>query len=499
MIRKLILIFSVGFLMTVPAFAQGVDTLTVMKVTSPPVVDGVVDDVWNDAQGLTVMLGETYDVNDPASIMDCAGCHSFNSNITVTLKAVYTTDHVYFLATWPDSTASFTRGGSWSFAGGSWEKPNSDQSEDRISFLWPMGTIVGDPYNTGGCMAKCHTYWPTDNDPHVSDHGIVDDAWLESGRADMWHSKAARGGAYLGASGSNLTIDPVTHQVIGGTFSMLGFADDKYVDVWAPDSINGEDGGRYGDAGTSAYSHNRISDHSRPKYMETNPIDFADAMFLTQDEIDGAECVGNATTGVSDADAATYWPAYEALDAVVPERILRMPTDSRADLNFGSVWSNGTWTAEIGRVLHSGNDDDVQFDEQSTYLFGVAVFDNSRHGYQHRTSQMYSLVFSGGTGIEEGSAGLPHSFALSQNYPNPFNPSTMVSFDMAERSLVQLCIYDLRGRKVKTLKEGVVGPGHYQLSWDGKDDRGIGMPSGVYIYRLVSGRHVSTRKMLLLK
>lgn len=93
---------------------------------SAPLFDGVVDDIWSSAPELAIALGETYDVHDPASINDCAGCHSYSSNVDVALKAVYTTDKLYLLAKWPDPTASFTRGGSWSFTNGTWEKLNSE-------------------------------------------------------------------------------------------------------------------------------------------------------------------------------------------------------------------------------------------------------------------------------------------------------------------------------------------------------------------------------------
>jgi len=395
-----VLLSYIGVFILKPIFAskssyQGYkeNKLNAIPVTNVPVVDGVVDSIWNDVPELTIRLGETYDVHDPASITDCAGCHSFKSDVTVSLKAVYTTDRIYILETWPDSTASFSRGDSWTFADGKWQKLNPDQSEDRLAFFWPIGEITG-THNTSGCMAKCHTYYPIDTDPHESIHGIVDDAWLENGRADIWHEKTARGSALISASGLDLTIDPVTHEVTGGTFSMTGYVDDKYVDVWAPDSINGEDGGRYGDAGVSAYSYNRISDKSRPKYIEKAPVDYADAMFLTQGEIDAGECSGDPDTGVSVADATTCWPAYASLNAVVPERILVTPKGSRADIEIGAVWHDGFWTAEIVRDLKTNNEDDIQFDTSMEYLFGVAEFENSRHGYEHRTSQMYYLTFT---------------------------------------------------------------------------------------------------------
>ena len=359
-----------------------------------PVVDGVVDQLWSNAPALTVLLGETYDVLDPASITDCGGCHAYASDVRVSLKAVYTPDQVSILAIWNDPTASFTRGGAWEWLGAAWSRAEySEQSEDRMSFFFPIGDIGGNPQNTGGCMTKCHMYWPTDTDPHVSTHGIVDDAWLESGRADMWHSKGARCAPVLGASGSGLSIDPDTHEVTDGVLTVLGYADDKYVDVWQDDSINGEDGGRYGDAGTSSYSHNRIGDKSRPKFMETDPVDYADAMVLLQSEIDGGECVGDATLGVTDAEAMDFWPAYVAVEAIVPERILRVPDGSRADIAFGAVWKDGVWTAEFSRDLDTGNGDDVQFAAGLDYLFNVAAFENSRHGYEHRTSATYTLSF----------------------------------------------------------------------------------------------------------
>ncbi len=368
--------------------------LNAVQVPVGPIVDGRDDDLWSTVPTLTVVVGETRDVYDPSSITDCAGCHAYNSNVQISLKAVHTDVEIFFKAKWNDHTASLTRGGAWEFVGGAWSRgENSEQSEDRLAFYFPIGSPTGAPYATEGCMTKCHMYWPTDTDPHVSIHGIVDDAWLESGRGDMWHSKGARCSPVLSAWGTGLVVDEETHEVTAGMLSTIGYADDKYVDIWQDDSINGEDGGRYGDAGTSTYSHNRIGDKSRPKFMETDPTDYADAMVLLQSEIDNGETVGDATTGVSDVDAADYWPAYTALKAIVPERILRMPAGSRGDIKFGAVWSNGIWTAEFARALNTGNDDDVQFNTALEYLFNVAAFENSRHGYEHRTSGNYMLMF----------------------------------------------------------------------------------------------------------
>ena len=90
-------------------------------------------------------------------------------------------------------------------------------------------------------------------------------------------------------------------------------------------------------------------------------------------------------------------------------------------------------------------------------------------------------------------------FNLSQNYPNPFNPWTTISYDIQKTSQVFITVYDVLGRQVETLVNGVKQPGHYQVSFDGSR-----LPSGVYFYRIVAignnGRKfVSVKKLALLK
>jgi hypothetical protein len=108
-------------------------------------------------------------------------------------------------------------------------------------------------------------------------------------------------------------------------------------------------------------------------------------------------------------------------------------------------------------------------------------------------------------GIEgdEPSSPLPRQFALAQNYPNPFNPSTVIAVDVpgteGERVHAALTIYSQRGRIVKILHQGEIAAGAHRFTWDGRDDTGIAAPGGLYFYRLSSGEHVITKKMLLIK
>ncbi|HUU27482.1 MAG TPA: FlgD immunoglobulin-like domain containing protein [archaeon] len=110
-------------------------------------------------------------------------------------------------------------------------------------------------------------------------------------------------------------------------------------------------------------------------------------------------------------------------------------------------------------------------------------------------------VPSGKENVAPGAA-LPKAFALAQNHPNPFNPSTTINYQIPDDvNMVSftLNIFDLRGKLVKTLAKGVSGPGYYSAFWDGTDQNGRQVSSGIYFYRFASDKYTQTRKMILLK
>ena len=94
---------------------------------------------------------------------------------------------------------------------------------------------------------------------------------------------------------------------------------------------------------------------------------------------------------------------------------------------------------------------------------------------------------------------LPETYSLGQNYPNPFNPSTSVEFSLPEGGLVSLCIYNVLGQKVRTLADGFYASGTHSVTWNGYDDGGSSVSSGVYFYRIEASSFIETRKMILLK
>jgi hypothetical protein len=96
---------------------------------------------------------------------------------------------------------------------------------------------------------------------------------------------------------------------------------------------------------------------------------------------------------------------------------------------------------------------------------------------------------------------LPKAFAMSQNYPNPFNPSTTIAYDIPEGNnvQVQLNVYNMRGQLVRTLVDESKSEGSYQIQWDGSDNYGRRVSSGIYFYRIKAGEFSNTRKMVILK
>lgn len=94
---------------------------------------------------------------------------------------------------------------------------------------------------------------------------------------------------------------------------------------------------------------------------------------------------------------------------------------------------------------------------------------------------------------------LPNEYSLMQNFPNPFNPVTIIRYSLPVKSLVNLAIYDMLGREVKTLVSEEKDAGYYTVEWRGDNNSGQRVSSGTYIYRIISNDYSSVKKLILLK
>ena len=136
-----------------------------------------------------------------------------------------------------------------------------------------------------------------------------------------------------------------------------------------------------------------------------------------------------------------------------------------------------------------------------TYYFSLKAYDDwgNQSGFSPQIS--FTVEDTSETKIQSHDTDLPHSFHLAQNVPNPFNPQTTIAFSVDEMAHVNVSIYNSRGEKIRTLMDAAVldNRRRYSLIWDGRDDSGVSVSSGIYFYRLQAGSRCITKRMTLIK
>ena len=125
----------------------------------------------------------------------------------------------------------------------------------------------------------------------------------------------------------------------------------------------------------------------------------------------------------------------------------------------------------------------------------VALSPDEQIAYVIDIDAKKAFVFTrGDVGIESTSSEIAKVYRLEPNYPNPFNARTIITYEIPERNWVELKVFDVLGKQIAVLVKSYQNPGIYRLNFDAKD-----LPSGIYLYKLVCGEYVKTRKMLLIK
>lgn len=169
-----------------------------------------------------------------------------------------------------------------------------------------------------------------------------------------------------------------------------------------------------------------------------------------------------------------------------------------ADVHLALFKNPGTsvyWADRSMAVAEWGASGNYLYTAPATDDYGLVVFADKRGAggtYSIRVSNVAA------TGIE--TEVVPERFALYQNAPNPFNPTTTIRYDVpVGGGQVRLEIFDVNGRLVRALVDRRDAPGEKSITWDGIDERGVPVASGVYFYRLVTGSFSETRKMVMMK
>jgi len=127
-----------------------------------------------------------------------------------------------------------------------------------------------------------------------------------------------------------------------------------------------------------------------------------------------------------------------------------------------------------------------------------SAFDMSQGSWDDDSLEVYYLS-SSNSSVDSSQDHIISNFHLFQNYPNPFNSSTIISYEIVEEANATLKIYDILGREVRKLVNSSQKPGHYKINWDGRNNQGKEVASGIYFYELKAGNYKATRKLVLIK
>ncbi len=184
--------------------------------------------------------------------------------------------------------------------------------------------------------------------------------------------------------------------------------------------------------------------------------------------------------------------------------LVRGSVDDSYDVNGDGALGIPDAVALVLAIRRSSSVEMASFAEQARPAVGITAIERE---YLAEVLEFLELTederqaYETVAGLLPGAAGVPSAFRLEQNYPNPFNPSTSISYRIPDnyQGAVQLTIYDLRGREVRMLVNEVQRESNYAAFWDGTDNHGNAVPSGVYLYRLRAGQYLASRKMILLK
>ena len=240
---------------------------------------------------------------------------------------------------------------------------------------------------------------------------------------------------------------------------------------------------------------------------------------------------GTGTTGTGkmyvDGTDATGASSYNADGNDLNSNKLYIGKDNNSETGIyfdGSlkeiaIWSQALTASEISSLYNSGSGKTattVQTDKVVGYWeldegSGSTVTDesgNSNNGTIHGASwerTQYSangpfelIIDASGLSVDVSNT-LPNQFQLHANFPNPFNPTTSIKYDLPKDALVSLMIFDITGREIRHLVNETQNAGFKAIMWDGTNNYGHQVGTGMYLYQIKAGAFVQTRKMILMK
>ena len=161
-------------------------------------------------------------------------------------------------------------------------------------------------------------------------------------------------------------------------------------------------------------------------------------------------------------------------------------TITSRDLDFYNIYFNGAWLDDVSSIFYLHVNVPA-----GTHVYNVtAVYDG---GWESGFSNNNQVV------VDVGDTPILLATELNGNYPNPFNPETAIKFALKEAGNVRIDVFNIKGQHVKTLINEHLEAAHHSVVWDGKDTNGVNVSSGVYFYKMKTGKYSETKKMILMK
>lgn len=203
-------------------------------------------------------------------------------------------------------------------------------------------------------------------------------------------------------------------------------------------------------------------------------------------------------SGYSIDNLAPFAPSNVSANVVSRTVNLKWDEAVDADFQYFAIYrgeTQGFTPDENNRIARLTNTEyaDGGLDLGKTYYYRLSAFDFA--GNQSAFTPELALT---PTNVDQ-SVAMPTVYALEQNYPNPFNPETAIKYQLAKSGHVRLSIYTSLGQEVRRLVDGNQPAAYHLFVWDGRDDAGNSLPSGVYFYRLESGSFTAMKKMIMMK
>lgn len=388
---------------------------------------------------------------------------------------------------------------------------NNDTSADDIALRWTGNSPVGNPANSvwGGTPNKvsgnffewAHMNSGTEDDVTRAD--ILDKTliWLIGRDHPVADLTAPNGGETFTGTTVNVTW---TESAAPG-YSIAArkiYYSDNGGDSWTLITAS---------AGPSPYSWNIGAIPNGTQYRIRVVVEDSGSPILSG----GDNSAANFT--INRAGGDTRGPAVIAGSIAINPDPVKVPlpitlTASITDVTTGNSnitaaeWSHGDTPAPAGGGTSMGG----TFGSPTAAV--TAAIDSSiltpgtdtvwvrgldAAGNWGNATQLAIIVNTEPTDVADGA--MPTRYALHAAAPNPFNPRTSIRFDLPRAGAVRLAVYDVSGRRVRTLADGPMAAGVRTVTWDGKDDGGHDVASGIYLYRLEAGAFDQTRKMVLLK